>query len=225
MYLQCCECSTRFVIQDSKIGLGRTVRCGVCRYEWFQEGNHNTSAYDQDNFLPAPDRLEPLPEGSNVPAIIKGHSIFWQAILKALRPVSVILITIGILAFLLMAQNYVVNFIPFAQNIYNYIGFSDNKDLVLDAVSFERKNGEYSNNFIIKGYITNNSNAEKLVPDMAIKIYSKEGNLLEKRLISGTKTVIKPKKDVYFAQNLEDVGSNANKIQIDIGNKIELLLR
>lgn len=79
MILQCPECSTRYLVPDSSIGLsGRTVRCAQCRHSWFQQPEPEEEAALLAEEPPQPDR-PPLPtvtaDGAGVGVDVAGPDL------------------------------------------------------------------------------------------------------------------------------------------------------
>ena len=84
MILTCENCLKRYLVPDRSISeAGRQVRCVACGHEWFQEpppvaidpekGDDSPgprAGIEIDDLEPIPESVRPLPEGSNVPAII-----------------------------------------------------------------------------------------------------------------------------------------------------------
>lgn len=82
MILQCPECSTRYLVPDSAIGVdGRQVRCANCKHSWFQDG----ATVELPLRAPiAPP--EPLPPGQPIPSAVAPRPIDSSPVATAAPP-------------------------------------------------------------------------------------------------------------------------------------------
>ncbi len=224
MFLQCTECTTRFIVQDNKIGSGRIVRCGVCKYEWFQDPS--LEAQDSNySFTEIPDEIEPMPDGSNVPVVIKQPTTFLDKIYSLFKSISLVYLLALVISVFFLSQDWIVsNFSPM-QRIYNIFALYDSQGLALRSISAKQNEVVGVGSLVIKGFIENSSDKRKHIPSIYLKAYNKDGKLVASKIVRGDNGYISAHDSLYFSQSLEQLYEKVDKLEIDMGNPIEIMIR
>ncbi len=201
MLITCEECGAIYCIAEKIIGsMGRKVKCTRCQHVWMIESKQAPSQ-----------ALDPC---LNLPILYK------PALPKALRLIPIFLIFAIIL----------INFIFFPElftrvslfrDLYQKCGFYSSDGLFLDNFIFELNKDEV----LINGFIQNNSNENKMTPDVRYILLDKDKNEIFKYTQKSSYKLLKPGESFSINTKVIHLKEDANMLQIDIGNKLELLLK
>lgn len=222
MFIECPECATKFVVLAEQIGNGRKVRCGICKHEWFYEISRLDSPATHIPFMEhSDDELEPIPYGSNVPAIIYRPNTLYRIIRLTLVASAFMLL----LLLLLLSVNRVTSIFPLTEKFYNILGISSTEHISLQDVSVDSAHD--TGIITISGVIVNNGNISRRLPQLNISLYGKDKRLvltvpLDKSSLPFT---IPAHQEVAFEQRLKAPPEIIERVLLNIGNSLELALR
>ena len=201
MLITCKECGAIYCIAEKIIGsMGRKVKCTRCQHVWMIESKR------------VPDQT--LESCLTLPILYK------PALPKALRMMPIFLVFMLIL----------INFIFFPElftrvslfrDLYQKCGFYSSDGLSLDNFIFELNKDEV----LINGFIQNNSNENKMTPDVRYILLDKDKKEIFKYTQKSSYKLLKPGESFSINTNIIHIKEDANMLQIDIGNKLELLLK
>lgn len=218
MIISCTNCSARFIVKAQTIGEnGRKVKCARCKHVWFQKSDVEAlKAAMESNAVEVPKEIEPVPEGSNVPAIPKKKtSIF-------LKIAALISFIFFVFTLSLIASNKVL---PKMSFYYSLFDIYDSEDMALYDVKVEKVTSGKYNDVLISGKIANESETERRLPALRMTILSETGEKLRTVTLAPQGLVIKPKEKMDFSDKIEKLPNEAAKIVMDLGNPLELASR
>jgi len=222
MFIECPECTTKFIVQPDKIGQGRKVRCGVCRYEWFYNYTFNQP---ESHSLPlmesSADYLLPIPEGGNVPAIIFKPSGLYRAV-----RLSLVLVVLGLLTgIFLLSVNRVTAWLPVSERIYHVLGIHSTEQLSLEDIYVQSLDDGHD--IYLKGVIVNHSDFPRYLPSLRVSLYSSHHQLLGVYVIDTSRLpqLIPSAQEVLFNQHLRVPRGHTATLTLDMGTNPELALR
>lgn len=142
-----------------------------------------------------------------------------KPIYKKILSILFLSITLLLLNFIFFPE-FLMNFGP-AKDLYNKCGIYDSKDLLLEDFVFKIE----EDILIAKGIIKNNSNESKFFPDIRYIVMDKDKNIIFKYHHISNRTMIKAEESIPIYTKILNLNSSAAFLQIDIGNKLELLLK
>lgn len=142
-----------------------------------------------------------------------------KSIIKKTFSILSLTITILLLNFIFFPE-FLMNF-SLIKDLYNKCGIYDTNNLVLEDFMFSIEEGT----LIAKGLIKNDSTDDKFFPDIRYILTDKDKNIIFKYTSKSHRPLIKAGESVPLYTKILNVNNNAAFLQIDIGNKLELLIK
>lgn len=139
---------------------------------------------------------------------------------KANAFISALLLLIIASISILLFPEFLIRFQP-VKNIYEKCGIYDSKGLLLDNISFTLN----ANEILIKGLISNNSLNTKAVPDIRYILLNKDKKIIFQYTHRSSKQLLKPAEVFPINSKIININDDATALWLDIGNKLELLLK
>lgn len=206
MRIICEECKAVYCIADKVIGaMGRIVKCAKCYHTWMVSPKHEGLRAQSNNNI----------EKINLPVLFK------PALPKYFKIIPISLFTIIIFITLIFFSNYFIK-IPLFSYLYEKYNIYDTEDLLLHSFIFDIDGDD----IIINGVISNNSNKDKFLSDIRYQLLNKDKEIIFRynQKLPCNKA-IKPKEEIKISSKIINVKENAEYLELDIGNKLEILLR
>jgi len=218
MIVGCPNCSARFVVKAQAIGEdGRKVKCARCKHTWFQKPDIEVlEAAKKANVTDVPEEMEPVPDGSNVPAIAK-EKAGW--VLKVAAMVSFVFFALTVS--LVSANKILPNLSPY----YELFGIYDTVDITLYDIKVEKVTAGKYQDVLVSGKIVNDSDKQKKLPDLRMTILSDEGKKIKTVMLEFEDIFIEPGEKVDFDDRIPKLPNNASKVVMDLGNALDLASR
>jgi len=202
MRISCEKCHAIYSIAETVIGCaGRMVKCARCDHTWMVETSNievNTQAA----------------HCANLPVLFK------PALPKYFNSVPILLVLILILTNFIFFPEFFMHFKPF-KTLYEKCHIYDNKELLLHSFSFDINNDDV----IIYGMLLNSSNEDKMIPDIRYVALDKDKEVLFRYTSPSPNSILKAGENWPIASKITNLNENTMYLQLDIGNKLELLLR
>lgn len=218
MILTCPECSTRYVVDPAAIGpTGRTVRCSRCEYSWAEPPPEELSR-------PAPSpRVAPLsadrrvhsrrPRGTNLPALpsappSRAPKVLWSLV------VVVFLASIGAAVWW---RDLIMERVPATEVAFEFVGLGPEApgaglQLQVSEPDYTTRDGKRV--VTIKGYVINISEKARVVPEMVVKVYDKDRNVIYEKRFAPSSPKLLIRERIAFATDLVDPPSNGTGIEV-----------
>lgn len=196
MRITCEECKAVYLIAEKIIGSkGRIVKCAKCSHSWFVKSL--STSQDSDR--------------------ICHFSNFCNNYLKYL---IIFLIVLNIFSISLFFSEHLFQYKIF-ENIYEKFSIYNHKDIILEDFKLRKDN----NNIIISGRLINTSDKDKAFPCIRYTILDSDKKELINLTIPSSKAMIPANNALPINTKISNIQDNATYLQIDIGNKLDLLLR
>ena len=213
MILTCPSCATRYLIDPTALGdTGRLVRCARCSHSWIERPPKDMPK--QVDVLPPPERVTPLPPGSNLPAINnppRRHGwVGWAALA---------LVIMGLAAGGFFARGKIVEVWPDTALIYASLGFGEEAVVI----GLELRHVTQSTSIIddqtvvnLTGEIFNVSDRPQAVPKVIADIMDKDRTVIRTWVLSPRSDQLLPGEKTEFDGNYADPPKDAVQISVHL---------
>jgi len=213
MIVTCPSCSTRYLVDPAALGdSGRTVRCARCGTTWFERPPDD--APQRIDVIPPPTETEPLPPGSNLPALPRqrrvGGWVGWLAL---------VVVVAGVAAAAILGRERIVAAWPPAERLYAMVGLAAEAPApafalrnVKQAVSVE----DDAVVVVVSGAIVNVSSVRGPVPKIQAQLYDKAHKLLRTWSIAPPRPELGPGETVVFTDRFTNPPKGATSLTVQI---------
>ena len=199
MRIACEKCNAVYSIAEKIIGpSGRIVKCAKCDHTWTVSASLETA--------PIPNLIK-----SNTSKPTKNSH------LKLIIISSSFLLTI--LAFLIFSKDLIRY--KALTSLYEKFSIHDASGIKLNDFTFKTENQDV----IIKGALVNESNEDRKMPQMRYVLLDKDKKVIFRFTTYPAEGNLKPGERIIINSKINNVTRPAKHLQIDIGNKLDLLFR
>lgn len=220
MIITCEHCAAKYMVSEDALGLdGRSVKCAKCQKTWFAKP---PSVLEVNNPISDITSKIVAENKKQLPAVRDDN---WSFLLKI--SASILSLVLAFL-FIIFFQTTVTSFIPASKKIYNMMHFFDTSNLELQNMAIRKIQKKENTTLVIKGQIYNKSKSLVIRPSLRITLYDDAYQKLLEHIIDlnqENSEYIKPGEMIDIDNNIRNLADNAKILKIDIGNRLELLLR
>ncbi len=200
MIIICDKCTTGFYIEEIQLLKERKLKCGKCSYVWLQSPFSLDDA-QSDNHME--NEHATTSEDKKTRLL---HFIFW-----CLTALLVIL--------LLMIPRSDIK--PILRPFYGLFNVYDSAGVEFDSVRVNYQ----PDGVLIISTILNNSDEDKVLPNMKISMYDNKDVLLRVIHLQNYTRYIGAQNTQELHQHIANLNQRVSYITLHLGNKLELLLR
>lgn len=130
-----------------------------------------------------------------------------------------LLINILLINFLFFPELF-IRFQPFKE-IYEKCGIYNSADLILEEFNFEKQD----ETILVNGFIKNEGDEDKFLPDIRYILLDQNKEIIFKYTYIPSKKILKAGEIWPINSKIINVNFDADYLQLDIGNKLEFLLK
>lgn len=248
MILECPECSTRYLVPDSAIGIeGRTVRCASCRHSWFQAPTDPVAPPPAAPLAPAAPpsvppstptpaavepaapvvaaQLPPLPEPYVEPAADYGefdafaHRPPFRPRKNAARRWTLIAVVAGLLMLAAIGAILWLGAPGLGARLGLPIGAAESPLRLHDNPIERRELENGSELFAVSGKVTNPSGDRQRVPDIRAELRDAQGRLVFSWTITPQRRSLAPGASIEFNSAKLDVPANSKRLELSFAGE------
>ena len=200
MRIACEKCSAVYSIAEKIIGhSGRLVKCAKCSHTWkVEKGTPN-----------------------DIPYIPKQYNTANKTSSKTYLKVFTILLfslTLAITVLIFFSKDLMQY--KTLRSIYEKFSVYDSREIKLSNCTFRVENDD----IIIDGEITNHSNEDKKMPSIKYTLLDKNKKIVFSYVLTPKQPIIRAKETLPIDGKIENIKQPVKYLQIDIGNKLDLLV-
>lgn len=115
--------------------------------------------------------------------------------------------------------------IEFFDNLYNKIGVFSSNGFELQDIKIQAQNLTTKPTLILRFRVVNKNDIKAFMPEVKVALYDHSGSSIKKHTINNNNAQLSSYESKSYIITFENIPNTINKVSLDIGNKIELLVR